>query len=123
MSTHNEETQGVREADQQPTGDQQRLRSVDGGTGENTPLFSDEELRGYRERWEAVQTRFVDEPKGSVKEADKLVTTLIQRLTESFSEERSRLEARLDQSEDSSTEDLRLAIQRYRSFFNRLLAA
>jgi hypothetical protein len=123
MSTHNEETQGVREADQQATDDQQRLEPVDGGTGENAPLFSDQELRGYRERWEAVQTRFVDEPKGSVEEADKLVTTLIQRLTESFSEERSRLEARLDGEGDSSTEDLRLAVQRYRSFFNRLLAA
>jgi hypothetical protein len=84
-------------------------------------LFDDQELSGFRNRWEAVQTGFVDEPKAAVNEADALVTQVVSRLTEVFTEERSRLEAQLDRGDDLSTEDLRLAFRRYRAFFDRLL--
>ena len=90
---------------------------------QTTELFSDTELQSYRERWDSVQAGFVDDPKTSVEAADKLVNTLIERLADGFSQERSRLEAQWEEGVDASTEDLRLALQRYRSFFGRLLAA
>jgi hypothetical protein len=87
------------------------------------PLLADEELDGFRVRWDAVQVGFVDEPRGSVQEADALVAELMQRLAQTFSDERTSLESQWEQGADVSTEDLRVALQRYRSFFDRLLRA
>lgn len=87
------------------------------------PLLADEELDGFRGRWDAVQVGFVDEPRGSVQQADALVAELMQRLAQTFSDERTSLESRWEQGADVSTEDLRVALQRYRSFFDRLLRA
>ncbi len=87
------------------------------------PLLPREELDGLRRRWEEIQTGFVDEPRRSVEEADGLVADLMQRLARSFSDERSRLESQWDRGDEVSTEDLRVALTRYRSFFNRLLEA
>jgi hypothetical protein len=87
------------------------------------PLFADDESERFRARWQETQTSFVDEPQRSVQEADSLVAELMQRLAESFSEERSRLESQWAEGGDASTEDLRVALQRYRSFFDRLLSA
>ena len=70
-----------------------------------------------------MQARFVDDPRGTVKDADALVNDVMQRLTETFSNERSSLESQWSEGKDASTEDLRVAMQRYRSFFARLLAA
>jgi hypothetical protein len=95
-----------------------------GSTGadeQRRPLLADAELEGLRGRWSAVQVTFVDEPRGSVKEADALVAELMQRLAQTFSEERATLESQWEQGDDVSTEDLRVALQRYRSFFDRLL--
>jgi hypothetical protein len=86
------------------------------------PLFSQEEARTLRARWDAIQVGFVDEPRRSVEEADSLVATAMKRLAEQFAEERSRLEGQWDRGGDVSTEDLRIALRRYRSFFGRLLA-
>jgi hypothetical protein len=85
------------------------------------PLFSQEEARMLRARWDAIQVGFVDEPRRAVEEADSLVATAMKRLAEQFSEERSRLEGQWDRGGDVSTEDLRIALRRYRSFFGRLL--
>lgn len=84
-----------------------------------------EEAQGaeLRERWSAIQTGFVDEPRHSVEEADALVADVMHRLAESFSHERQSLEGQWDRGEQVSTEDLRVALQRYRGFFDRLLAA
>ena len=87
------------------------------------PLLADEELDGFRGRWDAVQVGFVDEPRGSVQQADALVAELMQRLAQTFSDERTSLESQWEQGSDVSTEDLRIAMQRYRSFFDRLLKA
>jgi len=87
-------------------------------------MFAAEEAEGYRTRWDAVQTGFVDEPKRAVQEADALVAQVIKRLSEVFADERTRLEQQWghgDQSHQISTEDLRLALRKYRSFFERLL--
>jgi len=84
------------------------------------PLLPDSE--GFQSRWEDIQVRFVDEPRGAVEDADALVATVMQKLAEGFAQERERLEAQWGRGEDISTEDLRVALQRYRSFFQRLLS-
>lgn len=89
---------------------------------ETPPLFSESEMGKFRSRWSNVQTGFVvDEPRRTVEEADKLVASVMQRLAERVANERSGLEKQWDQGDDVSTEDLRVALQRYRSFFDRLL--
>lgn len=90
---------------------------------ERRPLFDDDELGTYRSRWDEVQARFVDDPRGTVKDADALVNDVMQQLTQTFTDERSSLESQWSEGKDASTEDLRVAMQRYRSFFARLLAA
>jgi hypothetical protein len=85
------------------------------------PLFSESEMGDFRSQWSKVQTGFVDEPRRTVEEADKLVAAVMQRLAESFANERSGLEKQWDRGDNVSTEDLRVALQRYRSFFDRLL--
>ena len=76
----------------------------------------------FQQRWKEIQTRFVDEPRGAVEDADGLVANLMQQLAEGFAKERERLEAQWGRGEDISTEDLRVALQRYRTFFQRLLS-
>jgi hypothetical protein len=93
-----------------------------GRTGDEAPLLSHELTADYQRRWEEVQTRFVDEPRGAVQDADGLVATVMHQLAEGFARERAQLEAQWDRGEDISTEDLRVALTRYRSFFQRLLA-
>lgn len=85
-------------------------------------LFADDELAGLRARWDSVQAAFVDDPKECVHKADGLVSDLVDQLTTSFAEARSRLEEHWARGEQASTEDLRLALKRYRDFFERLLA-
>jgi hypothetical protein len=77
----------------------------------------------WMDRWSAIQTRFVDEPRQSIEDADALVGQVIDELTATFADERARLEGHWDAGSEPSTEDLRVALQRYRSFFNRLLSA
>lgn len=85
-------------------------------------LFPNEELRGYRTRWEAIQTGFVDQPRAAVEQADALVSQVVTRLTEVFARERATLEGQWTKGDNVSTEDLRIALTRYRSFFHRLLS-
>jgi hypothetical protein len=84
-------------------------------------LFADDELSGFRSRWNEIQVGFVDDPPQAVEQADALVSDLVEQLTAGFSEARSRLEDQWTQGEEASTEDLRIALTRYRAFFNRLL--
>jgi hypothetical protein len=87
-----------------------------------TPLFPGDELENLRTRWKEIQTGFVDEPRKAVEEADGLVASAMKRLAEVFAQERSGLEQQWDRGDNVSTEDLRVALQRYRSFFVRLLS-
>ena len=103
----------VSEAEVAPSGDE----------GGAAALLADEDVGGFRSRWSEIQVRFVDEPRGSVQKADGLVAEMMGRLTQMFSEERTRLEGQWERGDDVSTEDLRIALQRYRSFFERLLSA
>jgi hypothetical protein len=88
---------------------------------EPTPLFSEPEMGDFRSQWSKLQTGFVDEPRRTVEDADKLVSAVMQRLAEGFANERPGLEKQWDRGDNVSTEDLRVALQHYRSFFDRLL--
>jgi hypothetical protein len=89
---------------------------------ETATLFPNNELEELRNRWSGVQTAFVDEPRRAVEQADGLVASTMKRLAEVFAEERSKLEKQWDRGDNVSTEDLRIALQRYRAFFQRLLS-
>lgn len=84
-------------------------------------LFSESEVGDFRSRWSNIQTAFVDEPRKVVEDADNLVASLMKKLAEGFANKRERLEKQWDRGDNVSTEDLRIALQRYRSFFDRLL--
>lgn len=88
----------------------------------NAPLFEQNETEEFRARWNSIQVQFVDEPRRSVEQADELVAQTMKRLAEVFARERDRLEQEWDRGDNVSTEDLRIALQRYRSFFDRLLS-
>ena len=79
-------------------------------------------MRTAGARWDNVQTGFVDDPKDCVQKADGLVSDVVEQLTNGFTEARSRLEQQWGRGEEASTEDLRVALKRYREFFDRLLA-
>lgn len=127
-------TDAVREADRAPAPEarapeavrdprQQRAREPAAATGgTDAALFDRDATKDYQDRWLVIQTEFVDEPRQAVEKAESLVGEVVQALTESFAREHRDLEARWSGDREVSTEDLRLAIRRYRSFFNRLLS-
>jgi len=84
-------------------------------------LFADAEVSDYRLRWSNIQAGFVDEPRQAVEDADNLVKSVLEKLSQGFTHERDRLAKQWDRGENVSTEDLRIALQRYRTFFDRLL--
>ena len=98
-------------------------RSAAAGPGPRASLLEDGELQSITMRWKDIQAEFVDEPEQAVQEADALVAELMQRLAAMFANERAGLEKRLAGDQQVSTEDLRQGLRRYRSFFERLLAA
>jgi hypothetical protein len=112
-------------ADDVETNDVEKEREgvEDAGEAQREPLLADAATSEVRSRWEQIQGSFVDEPRRAVEEADSLVAELMQRLADSFAEERKGLEGQWDRGDEVSTEDLRIALQRYRSFFDRLLSA
>ncbi|MFG1642989.1 hypothetical protein ACGFMK_22080 [Amycolatopsis sp. NPDC049252] len=84
------------------------------------PLIDEEKVTGFRDRWQSVQVGFVDDPQKAVREADELVAGVISALATTFAEHKSELEGQWRHGEPA-TEDLRLALRRYRSFFDQLL--
>jgi hypothetical protein len=90
--------------------------------GQGAPLFSSDEAKEFRARWDSIQGGFVDEPRQSVAQADSLVAGAMKRLAEMFADERAKLDGQWDRGDSVSTEDLRLALRSYRSFFGRLLS-
>ncbi len=85
------------------------------------PLLNPQDTTSFRTRWTDIQGTFVDDPRHSVEEADHLVAELMQNLAQTFNQEKNKLESEWERGQDVSTEDLRMALQRYRSFFDRLL--
>lgn len=94
---------------------------ADTGDRSEPALFEPAALSQFNARWSEIQTGFVDEPRRAVQQADALVSDVIKRIADSFGSERTALERQWDRGDDVSTEDLRQALQRYRSFFSRLL--
>jgi hypothetical protein len=86
------------------------------------PLFLPDVAKNFRSHWDAVQSSFVDDPRQAVRQGDELVAQVMKSLAETFSTERAKLEGQVDQTDKASTEDLRVALRRYRSFFERLLS-
>jgi hypothetical protein len=130
--SHGEDARNERSVREQPV--QSTLAGTSTGRGsqavaavpakeqETGPLFSGNEANEFRARWDTIQVAFVDEPRQAVQRADSLVAETMKRLAEMFAEERKHLESQWDQGENVSTEDLRQALRRYRSFFGRLLS-
>jgi hypothetical protein len=119
----------VAAAEQEPApaagGEPAAERAPDAGTPGTTtagPLLVADDAERFRARWTDVQNGFVDAPQQAVEQADGLVAELMQHLASTFADERGRLERQWDRGDEVSTDDLRTAFQRYRSFFERLLA-
>jgi hypothetical protein len=110
----------------QPRQAQEPARASDASTDqreiERTPVMSDDAAQEYRARWQETQADFVDDPRSAVATADALVAEVMKRVAEEFANERNGLERQWNEGGQASTEDLRLAFQRYRSFFSRLLS-
>jgi hypothetical protein len=96
--------------------------ATEGREAANEPLLAGDDGTRFERRWHQVQIAFVDEPRAAVEQADQLVAELMRHLAETFADERSRLETAWSAGEDVDTEALRVALTRYRSFFQRLLA-
>jgi hypothetical protein len=95
---------------------------IDDQPSSETSLFASTDLEQFRGQWNTVQAGFVDDPRSCVEQADGLVSAVVEQLSNGFAEARSRLEQQWSRGEDASTEDLRVALKRYREFFDRLLA-
>ena len=93
------------------------------GVDEAGSLLPAGEESGFVRRWEEIQTRFVDDPRQAVEDADALVASVMQRIADGFAQARDGLEGQWSRGEDVGTEELRVALQRYRAFFRRLLSA
>jgi hypothetical protein len=96
--------------------------SVERTSDVDSPLFDQHETQDFQSRWNDIQVAFVDEPRAAVERANGLVVEVTKRLTDSFGSGRQRLENEWNRGGEVSTEILRITLQHYRSFFNRLLA-
>ncbi len=94
-----------------------------GVRSERTALLEGDAAKTLNERWTEIQVDFVDKPREAVSRADELVASVMQQLAARFADERDNLESQWSSGDDVDTEELRVALQRYRSFFQRLLSA
>ena len=104
--------------------EQNALDREDGERDEESlePLFAEDKAESYRKRWTAIQSSFVDDPGAAVRAGDELVAQVMSELANSFAGQRHRFESQLANSGPGNTEDLRVALRSYRSFFDRLLS-
>jgi len=102
-----------------------REEAIDRGdiVASDAGFLPDDRLDDYRDRWSEIQTAFVDDPKNAVQQAHALVTELVDSLVQTFTRERTTLEQQWSGGGNADTEELRIALQRYRDFFNRLLSS
>jgi len=108
-------------AEQRPASDNQPARPSSEDE-KLAPLFLPDVADDFRARWDAIQISFVDDPKQAVRQADELVAQVMKSLAETFSNARAKFEGNVDEKDTASTENLRVALRRYRSFFQRLLS-
>jgi hypothetical protein len=107
-----------------PPAREERLAAQEAGARSEplTALFQGPMADEFRHRWDAIQIGFVDDPRAAVRNADELVAQVLRTLAESFAQQRSQIESGLGGDAQGNTEDMRIALQRYRSFFQRLLS-
>ena len=110
-----QEFQSAEQRPPSPTMDRRSSPHANGG------LIGGQEMERYSAQWVSIQAAFVDEPKKAVEEADKLVEEVIQNLSKMFADERHKLKGQWSRGDSASTEDLRVALHRYRQFFQNLL--
>ncbi|WP_309113695.1 hypothetical protein [Saccharothrix sp.] len=106
-------------ADQQYTQEQPATPT---DRSDSEPLFAPAEADGYRNEWRTLQSDFVDDPRDAVRRADELVAQVVQSLATTFADHKRSLEGQWQQGEQVDTEELRMALRRYRAFFDRLLS-
>jgi hypothetical protein len=116
-----EERTGETQAGQKPAAQQTTQQTAQPHDESRERLVPEDHAASYGSRWDAVKGTFVDEPREAVAQADALVGELLDELETLFREQRRNIEQGLD-ADETSTEDLRTALRRYRSFFERLLA-
>ncbi len=118
----NQTNPNAAEATQEPPEQDQHIQMKE-STEELEPLFENDEAEKFRTQWMNIQSEFVENPQESVREADKLVADVLKSVTMGFHDRRTSLEKQWNNGNNAnaSTEDLRLTLKRYRSFFNRLL--
>lgn len=97
--------------------------SASGDDESPVQLFGPEAAERFRDEWQQIQARFVDDPKDAVQDADDLLAEVLQSLAGTFTERKQELEGQWHGESEALTEDLRLALRRYRTFFNQLLDA
>jgi len=83
-------------------------------------LFSESEMADFGSRWTSLEKGFVEDPRRTVEDADKLVAWVMQRHAHGLSSERARLKKQWELGGIVSTMDLQTLLQSYRSFFDRL---
>jgi hypothetical protein len=118
VDTPEEETENERQMEEQIPENKSKADTIN---DELVPLFEEDAARKFRSRWLAIQSKFVDDPSDSVKQADDLVADVIKNVTMNFANRRVSLEKQWNGGDNTSTEDLRIALKQYRSFFDRLL--
>ena len=118
VDTPDEEVENERRAEERIPENKTQTNTVN---EELVPLFEEDAARKFRSRWLAIQSKFVDDPSDSVKQADDLVADVIKNVTMNFANRRVSLEKQWNAEDNTSTEDLRIALKQYRSFFDRLL--
>jgi hypothetical protein len=106
----------------EPVGQRQQTQTIQQGNGQSSGgLMGGQEMQKFSSQWTSIQAAFVDEPRKAVEQADRLVEEVIQHMSKSFANERQNLEGQWSRGDQVSTEDLRVALQRYRQFFQSLL--
>jgi hypothetical protein len=118
VDTPEEEMENERQMEEQIPENKSKTDTIN---DELVPLFEEDAARKFRSRWLAIQSKFVDDPSDSVKQADDLVADVIKNVTMNFANRRLSLEKQWNSEDNTSTEDLRIALKHYRSFFDRLL--
>jgi len=106
----------------EPSGKRQQTQTMESGSSQTQGgLMGGQEMQRFSSQWTSIQAAFVDEPRKAVEQADRLVEEVIQHMSKTFSNERQKLEGQWSRGDQVSTEDLRVALQRYRQFFQSLL--
>jgi hypothetical protein len=100
----------------------QQTQTTQTETPQRAQLFDNEDIDRFRENWRGLQSDFVDDPRAAVRQADELVAEVMQTLASTFAEHKRTLEGQWSRGDEVQTEDLRLALQQYRTFFHQLLA-